>query len=150
MAVRTTAGSDTIDTDFVGFFFCCCCSFKKKKKRGGRSRIWKVVFQQSNHYHCDHVSHKWERWTGIPMCVLPPIQTERAVTSPTVRKMAQPPFKLAEKGSLELREMASSTHSILMACNRVGYTYVTTHFLIWFLFQTPFQDPIHLKNVITW
>lgn len=36
MAVRTTAGSDTIDTDFVGFFFCCCCSFKKKKKKRGQ------------------------------------------------------------------------------------------------------------------
>lgn len=32
MAVRTTAGSDTTDTDF-GFF--CCCSFKKKKEGAG-------------------------------------------------------------------------------------------------------------------
>lgn len=37
-----------------------------------------------------------------------------------------------------------------MACNRVSYTYVTTHFLIWFLFQTPFRDPGHVRNVITW
>lgn len=48
----------------------------------------------------------------------------------TAKKMAQLPFKFAEKGSLELKQMAASTHSILMACNRVSYTYVTTHFLI--------------------
>lgn len=48
----------------------------------------------------------------------------------TAKKTARPPFKLAEKGSLEMKQMAASTHSILMACNRVGYTYVTTHFLI--------------------
>lgn len=46
------------------------------------------------------------------------------------KKMAPPPFKLAEKGSLELKQMVASTHSILMACNRVSYTCVTTQFLI--------------------
>lgn len=61
------------------------------------------------------------------------------------RKWPGLPPHLQRKGSLERRQMAASTHSILMACNRVSYTYVTTHFLIWFLFQTPFQDPIHLK-----
>lgn len=75
MAVRTTAGSDTIDIDFVFFVFFFL-------KKGGRSCVWKAIFQQSNHYPCDHVSHKWEPWTGIPRWVLPPVQTERAVTSP--------------------------------------------------------------------
>lgn len=48
----------------------------------------------------------------------------------TAKKMARPPFTLAEKRSLEWRQMAASTHSVLMASNRVSYTYVTTHFLI--------------------
>lgn len=60
----------------------------------------------------------------------PQVKQNRRYHSQTAKKMAPPPFKLAEKGSLELKQMAASIHSILMACNRVSYTYVTTHFLI--------------------
>lgn len=74
MAVKTTAGSDTIDTDSVFLF--------KKRGGGGRACVWKAVFQQSNHYHCNHVSHKWEPWTEVPRWVLPPIQTEQAIPYP--------------------------------------------------------------------
>lgn len=60
----------------------------------------------------------------------PQFKWNRQSPTQTPKKMARPPFTLAEKGSLEWRQMAASTHSILMACNRIGYTYVTTHFLI--------------------
>lgn len=43
---------------------------------------------------------------------------------------ARPPLGVPGKGSLELKQMVASAHSILMACHRVSHTYVTTHFLI--------------------
>lgn len=83
----TTAGLDKIDTDLVK-------KEKEKKKRKRkrkkkkrsqgkkRAHVWKAIFQQPNNYLCDHVSHKWEPWTGIPSWVLPPIQAERAIPYP--------------------------------------------------------------------
>lgn len=59
----------------------------------------------------------------------------------TAKNTAQTPFKLAKKGSLELRQMAASTHSFLMACNGVSYTYVTTHFFNLILVSNTFSRP---------
>lgn len=53
----------------------------------------------------------------------PPVQTELAGPYTNSQGKGQAPIHAH-------RKMAASTHSILMAYNRVSYTYVTTHFLI--------------------
>lgn len=42
----------------------------------------KAIFQQSNNYLCDHVSHKWEPWSGIPRWAPPPIQIRTGNSTP--------------------------------------------------------------------
>lgn len=59
-----------------------------------------------------------------------PSSSSTGRTIPNSQANGPASVQLAQKGSLKLKQMAASTHSIVTACNRVSYTYVTTHFLI--------------------
>lgn len=131
----TTAGLDKIDTDLV--------KKEKEKKKRKRKRKKKKEAKEKRGLMFEKQYFSSQIITSAIMFLTngnpgpgsrvescPQFKQNGQSLTQTAKKMARPPFALAEKGSLERRQMAASTHSILMACNRVGYTYVTTHFLI--------------------